>query len=228
MAQTPYECNNAQMGAEHGELESTRVTRMLRDDILLGRRLPGSRLVERDLAAELHVSRLPVREAIRALVSEGIVVTRPRSWATVREFTLRDVRDFAEVRAAIESQVFMLATERHDPEGIEQLRRLVEREEHAASAGHVDEARLLSGAFHEHMAVLAGNEMLLELVGIFATRLKWVFGQHTDLEAMAAEHRGLYEAILARDAEVVRRLVARHLEQGTAAAVKKFGGSAAR
>ena len=52
-----------------GELESVRVTRILRDDIVLGRRVPGSRLVERDIAAELDVSRLPVREAIRTLVS---------------------------------------------------------------------------------------------------------------------------------------------------------------
>ncbi|WP_307364600.1 GntR family transcriptional regulator [Microbacterium murale] len=195
---------------------------MLRDDIVLGRRPPGSRLVERDLATELRVSRLPVREAIRALVNEGIVVARPRSWAIVREFTLRDVRDFAEVRAAIETEVFILATERHDHEGIEQLRLLVEREERAASAGDGDVARGLSGAFHEHMVVLAGNDMLSELASIYATRLKWVFGQHGDLEAMAAEHRRLYEAILARDVELVKTLVVRHLEQGAAAAAKKL------
>ncbi|MBQ3359643.1 MAG: GntR family transcriptional regulator, partial [Microbacterium sp.] len=72
-------------GAGATELESVRVTRILRDDIVLGRRAPGSRLVERDIAAELHVSRLPVREAIRVLVSEGVVVARPRTWAVVRE-----------------------------------------------------------------------------------------------------------------------------------------------
>lgn len=211
------------MGAENGELESVRVTRTLRDDIVLGRRLPGSRLIERDIAAEMHVSRLPVREAIRSLVSEGIVIARPRSWAMVREYTLRDVRDFAEVREAIETQVFVLATERHEDSGIEQLRGLVEREERAARAGDEDEARVLSGAFHEFMAVLAGNEMLSELVGIFATRLKWVFGQHGDVEAMAAEHRRLYEAIRARDVEVVRRLVSRHLEEGATAAIRRLG-----
>lgn len=211
------------MGAGNGELESARVTRTLRDDIVMGRRLPGSRLVERDIAAELHVSRLPVREAIRALVGEGIVIARPRSWAIVREFTRRDVQDFAEVRASIETLLFVLAAERHDDDGIATLLRIVEREEQAARAGELDEARALSGAFHEHMAVLAGNEMLSELVGVFATRLKWVFGQHGDLEAMAAEHRGLYEAVLSRDVELVRRLVTRHLELGAAAAVARFG-----
>ena len=49
-------------------LESSRVADALRDDIMLGRREPGSRLIERDIAAELQVSRLPVREAIKALL----------------------------------------------------------------------------------------------------------------------------------------------------------------
>ena len=80
------------LGAD-GELESARVARILRDDIVQGRRLPGDKLIERDIAAELDVSRLPVREAIRALVAEGIVLVKPRSWAVVREFTLRDLRD---------------------------------------------------------------------------------------------------------------------------------------
>lgn len=214
------------MTGESRELESTRVTRALRDDIVLGKRLPGDRLVERDIAAELNVSRLPVREAIRALVSEGIVVARPRSWATVRQFTLRDVQDFAEVREAIEMQMFVLAAERHDDVGIGKLLRLVEREERAASAGDVDASRLLSGAFHEYVAVLAGNEMLNELAAIFATRLRWVFGQHGDLEAMAAEHRLLYDALRARDVDEVKRLMSRHLAQGTAAAMAKLGAGA--
>ena len=75
------------------EPESERVTRRLRDEILDGVRGPGDRLVERDLAAELGVSRVPVRDALRALAAEGLVTPRPRSWAVVREFTASDVAD---------------------------------------------------------------------------------------------------------------------------------------
>lgn len=213
----------AGMGAS--ELESARVTRTLREDIVLGRRMPGSRLVERDIAAELHVSRLPVREAIRALVTEGIVVARPRSWAIVREFTLQDVHDYAEVRSAIEMQLFIFATKRHDERGLAGLREVLEREERAARAGDIHESRAASGAFHEYMAVLAGNDMFVELASIFATRLKWVFGLHGDLEAMALDHRVLYDAIASRDVELVIELVTRHLAAGTAAAEARFGGA---
>src|SRR6218665_3634131 len=104
-----------------GELESVRVTGILRDDIILGRRMPGSRLVERDIAAELNVSRLPVREAIRVLVAEGIVVARPRTWAVVREFTQQDIQDFGQVREAIETLIFVFAAQRHDGVGLARL-----------------------------------------------------------------------------------------------------------
>ncbi|GGD88435.1 GntR family transcriptional regulator [Microbacterium murale] len=211
------------MGAENGELESARVARMLRDDIVLGRRLPGSRLVERDIAAELNVSRLPVREAIRSLVGEGIVTTRPRSWATVRRFTRKDIEDLAEVRLTVETLLFVYAAQRHDAEGLQTLLELLEREERAAIAGEVHEAMAMAEKFHEYMTVLAGNEMFMELGAVFVTRLRWLFGRHEDLMAEAVEHRALYEAIQARDVELVRELVTRHLELGALTALERFG-----
>lgn len=201
-----------------GELESVRVTRILRDDIVLGRRPPGSRLVERDIAAELNVSRLPVREAIRTLVAEGVVVARPRTWAVVREFTHRDIRDFAEVREAIETLIFVFAAERHDEAGGARLRDAYERERSAAERGDAEEARTAAAEFHEVAVDLAANEMLGELIAVFLTRLRWLFGQHDDLVAMADEHRVILEALEARDTEALRRIVPAHLASGQAAA----------
>jgi DNA-binding GntR family transcriptional regulator len=203
-------------------LESARVTRLLRDDITLGRRLPGARLVERDIAAELNVSRLPVREAIRALVSEGIVVARPRSWAKVREFTTRDIQDFAEVREAIETLIFTFAAERHDASGLERLLGVVDREEEAAAAGDADAARTAAAEFHEIVGQLASNDMLNELIGVFVTRLRWLFGQHDDLIGMAQEHRVLYATIAARDVTTLRTMVPHHLSKGRMAAEKRL------
>ncbi|MFJ4224095.1 GntR family transcriptional regulator [Microbacterium sp. NPDC089695] len=207
----------AEVGAA-GELESVRVTRILRDDIVLGRRAPGSRLVERDIAAELHVSRLPVREAIRALVAEGVVVARPRTWAVVREFTRRDIQDFGEVREAIETLIFVFAAERHTEEGIARLREAYLRERAAAEAGEIEAARIAAGEFHAVSAEIAGNEMLGELIGVFLTRLRWLFGQHDDLLAMAEEHRVILEAVETRDVASLRRLIPQHLASGQAVA----------
>lgn len=212
-------------GAEVVELESVRVTRLLRDDIMLGRRAPGSRLVERDIAAELHVSRLPVREAIRALVGEGIVIARPRTWAVVREFTERDIQDFAEVREAIETLIFEFAAVRHDLEGLSRLRSALERERAAVEADDLIAGRAAAGEFHEIVSAMAGNDMLKELVGVFMTRLRWLFGQYDDLEGMLAEHEQIYAAIAARDAGQVRELLPRHLARGREAAERRLRAS---
>lgn len=211
--------------AATGELESVRVTRILRDDIVLGRRVPGSRLIERDIAAELDVSRLPVREAIRTLVAEGVVIARPRSWAVVRSFTQRDIKDFAEVRESIETLIFVLAAERHDKSGMARLRGVYERELAAARAGQAEDARRAAAEFHEVAAVLAGNEMLCELIDVFSTRLRWLFGQHDDLLAMAEEHRVILDAIAARDAEALRRIVPVHLDSGQLTAARRLASS---
>lgn len=205
-----------------GELESARVTRILRDDIILGRRAPGSRLVERDIAAELNVSRLPVREAIRALVGEGVVVARPRTWAVVREFTHRDIKDFAEVREAIETLIFVFAAQRHDDAGIARLRAAYERERVAAEEDDAEGARIAAAEFHEIAAELAGNEMLGELISVFITRLRWLFGQHDDLPAMAEEHRVILETLVARDVDALRTLIPQHLANGQAVAERRL------
>ncbi|WP_217182724.1 GntR family transcriptional regulator [Streptomyces sp. AC495_CC817] len=205
-----------------GELESVRVTSVLRDDIILGRRMPGSRLVERDIAAELNVSRLPVREAIRTLVAEGIVVSRPRTWAVVREFTHQDIQDFGEVREAIETLIFVFAAQRHDDAGLARLRAAFDREVAAAEADDAEAARTAAGEFHEIVADLAGNSMLSELIGVFVTRLRWLFGQHDDLRAMAEEHRVILDALSARDVDRLRTLVPAHLASGQQAAERRL------
>lgn len=205
-----------------GELESVRVTRILREDIVLGRRMPGSRLVERDIAAELNVSRLPVREAIRTLVGEGVVVARPRTWAIVRQFSMQDVQDLGEIREAIETLLFVFAAQRHDEHGLARLTAAYEAEYAAALAGDVDGARTAAGSFHEVAAGLAGNEMLDELIAVFVTRLRWLFGQHDDLPGMAEEHRVILEAIAARDVDTLRVIVPAHLRLGQSEAARRL------
>lgn len=204
------------------ELESARVTRALRDDIMLGRRLPGSRLVERDIALTLNVSRLPVREAIKELVLEGIVVTRPRSWAVVREFTIKEIADFSDVRTALEVLAFELAAERHDDEGARRMKDVLDEEERAARAGDVETARIAAARFHALAVDLADNVGLEELGKVFLTRLRWLFGQHDALFDMADEHREIYEAFIARDVDLLRELIPQHLERGRSAAEQRL------
>ena len=114
--------------ADERELESSRVATWVRDAILDGSRDPGSKLIERDLAAEFGVSRVPVRDALKVLDGEGLVELRPRTWAIVREFTAADLADLDEVRQVLEPMVFRLAAEHHRRDGLDQLRVALENE----------------------------------------------------------------------------------------------------
>jgi DNA-binding GntR family transcriptional regulator len=206
------------------EPESVRVAGRIRDDILDGARAPGSRLVERDLAQELGVSRIPVRDAIRLLAAEGLVTARPRTWAVVKEFTDDDFADLHEVRGALERLAFRRAAAGADDAGIARLRDVLEAESAAARDGDPVRARRCAADFHEVVVEISGNALLEELEGVLRSRMRWLMGQHDDLEAVAAEHRALFEAIAARDVDTVEALVDRHLDSGHDLALRHRGG----
>lgn len=198
-------------GSGEFEPESERVTRQLRDDILDGVRKPGSKLVERELAAQIGVSRVPVRDALRVLVAEGLVTPRPRTWAVVREFTPTDIADLNEVREALEVMTFRLAAQRRDRAGLQQLRTKLDEELTAARAGDAVRARRAAADFHETVTSMAANELLSELEVTLRSRMRWLLGQHDDLLAMALEHEALYGAIEDRNVALVEDLVVEHL-----------------
>lgn len=196
--------------------------RVLRDQITDGTRAPGSRLVEREIAAELGVSRLPVRDALRGLVGEGLVTPRPRTWAVVREFSPTDVSDLNEVRSALETLGFRLAAQRRTRAGLAKLRARLDEELSAAARGDGAAARRAAAAFHETVTELADNALLNELDLTLRSRLRWLLGQHDDFTAVAEEHEALYRAIEARDVPGVEELAARHLEaSGSRAAARR-------
>lgn len=207
--------------SERFEPESARVTVQLRDQIIDGVRTPGSRLVERELAAELGVSRVPVRDALHTLVAEGLVTPRPRSWAVVREFTASDIADLLEVRSAFEALAFRLAAERHTRDSLQQLRDVLDIELDAAHAGDAIRARRAAADFHEVVTSLAANDLLTELERTLRSRMRWMLAQHDDLLDVAEEHERLYAAIAERKVDDVEQLVAEHLRKSGALATAR-------
>ncbi|MFE6995254.1 GntR family transcriptional regulator [Microbacterium sp. NPDC057659] len=199
-------------GAEERMLESTRVASWLRDAILDGVREPGGRLIERDLAAEFGVSRVPVRDALKVLEGEGLVELRPRTWAVVREFTDHDLADLDEVREVLEPLAFKLAAQRHRREGLERLHRALENERSSAEAEDRVVSRRSAADFHEIVTDLADNMLLTDLMQSIRSRLRWALSQHDDLRHIAEEHVALYEAIRDRDGDRAATLALAHIE----------------
>jgi len=152
--------------------EVERVTDLLRAEVLDGSRPPGSKLVERDLAEELGVSRVPVRDALKALAAEGLVTLRPRTWAVVSEFSAEDIADLTEVRQALEGLAFRLAAQRRTEEGLTRLRAVVDDEAAAAHRDDAARARRSAAAFHEVVFDLAGNRLLSEVEALTRSRMR--------------------------------------------------------
>ncbi|WP_114855651.1 GntR family transcriptional regulator [Brachybacterium sp. YJGR34] len=198
--------------------EAARITARLRDEILDGVRAPGGRLVERELAEELGVSRVPVRDALKELAGEGLVTLRPRTWAVVHEFTAREAQDVAEAREALETTAFALAARRRTPEGLDRLRGVLSAELEAARRGDAVAARRAGADFHEVVLELADNGVLSEIGRMLGSRMRWFLSQHDDLLAIARDHERLCAAIAAQDAEEAQRLVAEHLSTSEALA----------
>ena len=203
------------------ESEAERVTHTLRDQIIDGTRAPGDRLVERDIAAELAVSRIPVRDALKTLVNEGLVTPRPRTWAVVRTFTAEDVEDLIEVRSALETLAFRRAAVRGTAEQLALLGEQLASEQRAAAAGEARAARRAGADFHETVVAMAHSTLLSELFTSTRSRMRWLLGQHTDLAVMADEHAGLCRALADRDPDKAGSLAEAHLVTSRRAALRR-------
>jgi DNA-binding GntR family transcriptional regulator len=200
-----------------GEPESARVARILREQIIDGDRAPGSRLVERELSAELGVSRVPVREALRVLAGEGLAVPRRNSWMTVRVFTERDIEELVEVRTALEPLAFRRAAERRDPAALRRIRTALDAQGRATRRGDGTAARRAAADFHEAVTAASGNRLLDELAAPLSGRLRWLLGQHDEFAEVYAEHEAIYRAIAAGDGPAAADLAGRHLHTSVTA-----------
>jgi DNA-binding GntR family transcriptional regulator len=173
--------------------------RAVRDSILAGRFGPGERLVETRLGDELGASRAPVREALKRLVDEGLVLERPRYGYFVREFTAKDLVDVYNVLGALETLAVRLIVRGRAP--LEPLEGLVEEMIGAARAGDLVGLVDAEVRFHEELCAAAGNQyldtMFRSVSGLTRMALSLDDAAYADLGEVAAEYVPLLEAIQA-------------------------------
>ncbi|MEV6123330.1 GntR family transcriptional regulator [Streptomyces sp. NPDC052077] len=200
-----------------------RVRDELRQRIIDGVYPPGTRLIETDLAARLGVSRVPVREAMRALESEGFVETVPRRGTVVVELSEQDVEELFDVREALEVLASQQAAQRATKADLRRVRACLAQARRALDAedpvalGHANEA------FHDEILKLSHNALLQGVLKPLHGRLHWLLRQTGDPHELVEEHTRLFEAIASGEPdraaacarehtrlnrEIVRRLLA--------------------
>ncbi len=182
------------------------VFKTLRNAIIRGELRPGERLMEEKLAKNLEVSRTPVREAIRMLELEGLVVMLPRKGAEVARITVEDLEEALEVRMAIEDLAVRLASLRIDEEGKEKLKKAAEAFDAALEQKDVVKIVEKDERFHDVIFEATKNRRLVSLAHslreqVYRYRYEYVkdFSTH---DKLSREHSRIMEAIL--DGDVVK------------------------
>jgi DNA-binding GntR family transcriptional regulator len=184
----------------------------IRDRISDGTYPPGTRLVERDLAADFEVSRLPVREALRMLNTEGFVEMLATRGVIVRQLSRSDVEELFDVREALETAAFRKAAQRATKADVKRLESLARKAERAIATGDRDTVYACNVEFHDIVPDMARNKVLVEMLEPIEGRLHWINLQNDEPEVLWGEHRIMLEALIAGDVDRTQQLSCEHIE----------------
>lgn len=179
------------------------VFQTLRRAILTGTLKPGERLMEIHLANQLGVSRTPVREAIRKLELEGLVIMIPRRGAEVANITTESMKDVLEVRRALDVLCTELASERITETELAKLKAAEEAFNKASQDGDITQIAACDVEFHDIILKATGNVRLINLVNNLSEQIyRYRFECIKDAgncSALIKEHEMIYKAIAEHD-----------------------------
>ena len=199
----------------------------LRDMILANVLRSGQKLVDRDLADQLGVSRTPVREALGRLAMMGLVEARSRRGYYVRQYTAEDVSDLYEFRHVLEVSAARLAARNATPEHIEKFRRILDDLDQLA-ADPVSHAKSveLDLEIHNLIAAASGNASLEEAIRNLMDKVMcfiwvdWGDPRSASPDTVAAahqEHRDMNSKIIEGDPEGAAEAIGAHIDHASEA-----------
>ncbi|MEV0319524.1 GntR family transcriptional regulator [Streptomyces sp. NPDC050658] len=201
-----------------------RVLAELRQEIIAGHLGPGDRLVERELADRLGVSRVPVREAIRALVAEGFITFETPRRTVVRRLTRTDVTELFELREALEVYAAGRAAERATKEGLAELSALLDSAAKATRTADGEAITDINTRFHDRLLAMAGNSLLTSVMEPVDGRLRWMTRRNEEWAHLLTEHQDLYEAVASGDAALARERALAHVQTNYRSTVRHLFG----
>jgi DNA-binding GntR family transcriptional regulator len=192
------------------------VVAALRRAIVAGDLQPGDRLVETELAEQLGTSRAPVREALRQLEQEGLVVSKPYRATEVLGVTQEEIEEvLVPLRVTLERFAFRKARPSLTPEDFAELDRLVRAMRQAGQSGDLDALADADVRFHELVVTHAGQPHAEQLWRTIEPRVRAYFRRdapaHRDAAAVADQHRRLLEALRSGDDAELGDAVERHI-----------------
>lgn len=191
---------------------STRAYEMLRDRLLRFAILPSQRINEVTLAAELNVSRTPLREALNRLVAEGLLVNRARG-LSVPDLEPNLVVELFEARMEIECSIVRLTCMRATDEQLDNLADFLTESAAESPDASTDRLIELDIGFHDTIAELSGNRILRKTLSNLNDRIhlvRWI-AMEGRRDHTQGEHRKILDCIRARDMDGAVEAVREHI-----------------
>lgn len=193
------------------------VAAQLRDRIFGGELLPGSFLDEPALAQQMHISRTPLREALKVLTAEGLVRHEPRRGCFVNEVTERDLDEIFPVLALLEGRSAFEAAQHATSPDLEALEAMHDKLNRHARARRINEYYAANYAIHEAIISMSGNRWLAQVIGDLRkiVRLARLQQLHAPgrLDESLAEHMAVFTALKARDPQAAEEAMRVHLRR---------------
>ena len=188
----------------------------LRQAILKGELEPGERLMEIHLAEWLGVSRTPIREAIRKLELEGLVLMIPRKGAEVAEISEKSLREVLEVRRSLEELAIELACQRITPEELTALEEAENRFARAVEDGEVMAIAESDENYHELIYQATANDRLVQILNnlreqMYRYRLEYIKDEDRR-QILVVEHEHILRAVRRRDIADAKSAVREHID----------------
>lgn len=190
----------------------------LRQAIFDGRLAPGQRIVERDVAEAMDTSRGPVRDALKLLENEGLVVRYPHRGTFVARLTLEDAEEIYSLRQALEMLAVEYIIERASPEQLDELDELIRAMERLIERGYTQyEATDLDIEFHDALYRMSGHKRLMAAWEALKEQVRVFLLAHRNLRPKDFEdravlwHRRIVGVLCQRDIELARNIMHEHI-----------------
>jgi DNA-binding GntR family transcriptional regulator len=193
-----------------------RVYLKLRERIVEMELLPGTRIVEKDLAEEFGTSRTPVHEAVQRLAEEGLIDVQARVGTFVSRIPLNTLEEAMLVRGALEVAIIEKAAERMTPEGIQKLNVVLERQAQCVRESNRRGFFRTDEAFHATLAELSGYPGVWQIILEVKTQIDRYRLLTLPLEGrmteVLAEHRAVIDALASNNPKRAVRAMREHLD----------------
>jgi DNA-binding GntR family transcriptional regulator len=186
---------------------------VLYEAILSGVLAPGERLMVDELAQHFGVSKIPVREALKALEASGWVQIRPRRGTFVRPLSAQELRQVFELRRVLEPYCARMAAVRRTEAQLKELGALVKEGMRAIREGDVPRTTAANSRFHSIVAEAVGNELISQQVEAMEARMRRYFTavEWRQRSESMAQHAAIFEAIRDHDGRAAEKATLAHL-----------------